>query len=249
LITTTTNKVIIGPTGNVTHASGHVVGFLQKSVPNAPAVTNTFEIGDAAQYAPVSVVVSNVATAGNLIASTTPGEHPDIANSGVAATRDVNRFWTVSNAGIVFANYSATFNFAAADIDGAANPTNFIVAKKDASWIRPLIGSVSSTNILAKGLTNFSDFVVGEPPPAPPTITSQPQSQAVNQGDIAQFSVTATGAGTLTYQWLFNGNSIAGATRTNLVITNALSGNAGAYSVVVDDGSQSTSASAVLSVN
>ena len=84
---------------------------------------------------------------------------------------------------------------------------------------------------------------------AAPTITSQPQNQAVNQGDIAQFSVTATGPGTLTYQWLFNGNPIAGATRTNLVITNALSGNAGAYSVVVDDGSQSTSASAALTVN
>ena len=72
LITTTTNKVIMGPTGSVTRASGHVVGFLQKPVTNAPAVTNTFEIGDAAQYAPVSVVVSNVATAGNLIASWYP---------------------------------------------------------------------------------------------------------------------------------------------------------------------------------
>ena len=249
-IVTTTNKVIIGSAGLVARTSGHVVGALQKSVATATARTNTFEIGDAANYAPVSVIFTNITTAGNLTAFTTPGEHPDIANSGIAATRDVSRFWTLTNNGTVFAQYSALFNFSAGDTDLAANPTNFIVAKRSGgTWTHPLIVSRTDTNILARGMTNFSDFVVGESAVAPPTITAQPQSQTVNLGATAQFSVTATGSGTLTYQWLFKGNPIGGATGTTLTVTNAQTSDAGTYSVVVDNGSQVTSDGAVLTVN
>src|SRR5439155_734231 len=82
-----------------------------------------------------------------------------------------------------------------------------------------------------------------------PTITGQPQNQTVNLGGTAQFNVTATGPGILIYQWLFNDNPIAGATTTSLVISNAQPSNAGTYSVVVDNGSQTTSTGAVLKVN
>src|SRR5207253_826417 len=63
----------------------------------------------------------------------------------------------------------------------------------------------------------------------PPTIIGQPQDLTVNLGGTAQFNITATGAGILSYQWLFNGNPIAGATTTSLVITNAQTTNAGTY--------------------
>jgi beta-galactosidase len=44
-----------------------------------------------------------------------------------------------------------------------------------------------------------------------PTITSQPASRSVAVGQTATFSVVATGAGTLSYQWSKNGAAIAGA--------------------------------------
>src|SRR3954466_8935454 len=47
---------------------------------------------------------------------------------------------------------------------------------------------------------------------AQPTISVQPASRTNNIGDNAQFTVTATGSGALTYRWQFNGVTLAGAT-------------------------------------
>jgi hypothetical protein len=48
--------------------------------------------------------------------------------------------------------------------------------------------------------------------PGAPTISTQPTNQTVTVGQTATFSVTASGDGTLTYQWFKNGASIKGAT-------------------------------------
>ncbi len=48
-----------------------------------------------------------------------------------------------------------------------------------------------------------------------PTISVQPKDQTVTAGQTATFSVTASGAGTLTYQWFKNGVSISGANGTS----------------------------------
>lgn len=74
-----------------------------------------------------------------------------------------------------------------------------------------------------------------------PVITGQPASRNNNVGDNAQFSVTASGLGTLTYQWKFAGNPIAGATEStlNVIITNV--SQAGAYTVVVTDSANANS--------
>jgi hypothetical protein len=86
------------------------------------------------------------------------------------------------------------------------------------------------------------------PPPA--DITSQPQSRTNNVGETATFAVSATGPGTLRYQWYFDEtNALAGATNTTLAISNVQPANAGAYSVVVNNGSLSFSSNAVLTVN
>jgi hypothetical protein len=66
-----------------------------------------------------------------------------------------------------------------------------------------------------------------------PAITTQPQSQTVAAGSNATFAVTATGAPTLRYQWLFNGTNLNRASGSSLTINNAQPVNAGAYSVRV----------------
>src|SRR5438067_1782701 len=45
----------------------------------------------------------------------------------------------------------------------------------------------------------------------PPDITTQPQSQTVNQGQTAAFSVVASSSASMSYQWYFNGASLGSA--------------------------------------
>src|SRR5439155_27103687 len=82
VLSTSTNRAIVVTGASVTRTNGHVSGNLQKNVATG-ATTRVFEIGDATSYAPVTVAFSNVTTAGNLIANTTAGDHPDIANCGI----------------------------------------------------------------------------------------------------------------------------------------------------------------------
>ena len=67
------------------------------------------------------------------------------------------------------------------------------------------------------------------------TITVQPQSQTVVTGTNFLFTVSATGFGTLSYQWQFDGADIGGATGASLPLANVQSTNAGSYRVVVSN--------------
>ena len=79
---------------------------------------------------------------------------------------------------------------------------------------------------------------------AAPTMTAQPPFLSLTQGSTATFTVTATGAAPLTYQWrkdgypLFDGPSLGGGTisgayTATLTITPANQADAGVYDVVV----------------
>ncbi len=82
-----------------------------------------------------------------------------------------------------------------------------------------------------------------------PLITVQPGSMNLAVGSAATFTVTATGPGSLTYQWKFNGTIIVGATNATLVIPSISAAGQGVYSVLVSNGSgASGSAGAVLTV-
>jgi uncharacterized protein YpmS len=83
----------------------------------------------------------------------------------------------------------------------------------------------------------------------PPVIAIQPLSQTVTQGLNASLSVTASGTEPLSYQWIFSGTNLAGATTSVLVLTNLQATNAGSYTVVVTNSAGSiTSAPAMLAV-
>ena len=82
----------------------------------------------------------------------------------------------------------------------------------------------------------------------PPAFIQQPQNQTVKPGESAKFVALATGTG-LSYQWLFNGATIAGAKGAIYTIPVARLRDAGSYSVVVSNEVTSiTSSPAVLSV-
>jgi Immunoglobulin domain/Abnormal spindle-like microcephaly-assoc'd, ASPM-SPD-2-Hydin/Immunoglobulin I-set domain len=85
---------------------------------------------------------------------------------------------------------------------------------------------------------------------ATPSITTQPVNQAVTVGKTATFSVTASGAAPLSYQWRKNGTAISGATSaayTTPVVATSDSGSL--FSVVVSNSAgNATSNDAILTV-
>jgi hypothetical protein len=82
-----------------------------------------------------------------------------------------------------------------------------------------------------------------------PVIETQPQTQSSLVGGSAAFTVLASGAPPLAFQWQFNGTAIAGATNATLVLSNLTIASQGSYSVRVSDASGATnSESAYLTV-
>lgn len=89
---------------------------------------------------------------------------------------------------------------------------------------------------------------------ADPVVVSTPQPETVNPGGTASFSVTVAGSGPFAYQWeddgvpLMDGLSpsgsiISGATTPNLGISGAGYGDAGNYSVIVNNAYSASAAS------
>lgn len=69
-----------------------------------------------------------------------------------------------------------------------------------------------------------------------PAIVNQPISQTGFRSNSVTFSVSASGANPLAYQWFFNSNVLAGATNTTLPLANLQTNQAGSYFVVVTNG-------------
>lgn len=88
------------------------------------------------------------------------------------------------------------------------------------------------------------------------SITQHPTNRAITEGQTAQFTVAASGDGTLAYQWqknasnITNGGRVSGATSAALQITSAVTGDSGGYRCVVTAGCGSaTSNAATLTVS
>lgn len=176
-VTTNANILFIANGSAIASAGGNdfVLGNLRKPFAvNAGAVARVFEVGTTAtgsRFAPATLTFSNVTTAGNVTVSSTASSHPDLGNSGLdtATPHKLNRYWTVSNSGVVVASYSALFTFVAADVDTGANPLAFVAtrffpsAPAAGAWNPTTAAANTATSITLSGLTAFGDFAVGEP--------------------------------------------------------------------------------------
>lgn len=66
-----------------------------------------------------------------------------------------------------------------------------------------------------------------------PAITGQPTRLTRFAGQTASFAVSATGEGSLSYQWRHNGTPLAGATNTTLALADLARANGGIYTVEI----------------
>jgi uncharacterized delta-60 repeat protein len=105
--------------------------------------------------------------------------------------------------------------------------------------------SVHVNDTVRRGVARLFDNV----PPAPGIVT-QPQTQSVDAGTNVTFSVIATGAPPITYQWRKDSTKIKGQTNSTLALMNVHSSDIGNYTVIVSNpGGAVTSAVAHLAVS
>jgi pectate lyase len=93
--------------------------------------------------------------------------------------------------------------------------------------------SVTVSNLLGSAQSTFATLTVTNNT-QPPVILAQPANQNLNVGQTANFSVTASGALPLQYQWYHNTNTVLnGQTNSTLTLLNVQTSQAGKYSVSV----------------
>ena len=77
-----------------------------------------------------------------LTASTTPGDHPTLAGSVINPALSVNRYWTLTAAGLVFTDYDIALAWVGSDVDPGASSAAFVVAKlTGGTWTAPNVRS------------------------------------------------------------------------------------------------------------
>ena len=201
--------------------TGWVVGSLIKQIATNASPSFAYAIGDATNYTPISLAFTGnntAATTGSITASTTSGDHIQVATSGIDATNSLNRTWTLVNSGVTgFTNYNATLNYTTLDSDVSATPSNFVVRKYDGtSWFAPVtVATPTATSATANGFVDFGDFAVGTST-GTPIITAQPISSSICVGSDATFTTSATSSLATTTQWQRSTN---GSLWTNITAT------------------------------
>jgi hypothetical protein len=127
------------------------------------------------------------------------------------------------------------------DNDGASNGRE--LGDPAGDW-RPGAAAPASTP------ANPGDAASNPPLPAPPKLTSQPESQSVTEGATVSFSVAAAGDGPLAYQWQKDGTNLPGANLATLTLSEVSLTAAGSYRAVVSNqGGAATSSTAILTIN
>lgn len=135
-----------------------------------------------------------------------------------------------------------------AAISGATSATYMLsnVSSTDAANYSVVVSSGTLTYTSAP--TQLQVFAQGTAVPSV-TIVTQPTDRTVNAGQSASFTVEASSANPLTYQWSKDGAVITGATSSTYTVSSAQTADAGSYTVAVSDGSSTaTTGGASLTV-
>ena len=157
-----------------------------------------------------------------------------------AVVQGANAMFSVTVTNTLVLSYQWTFNPAA--ISGA---TTSSFTKTNCQAADAGNYAVVVTNLAGSVISSNAALIVGDSP----VITSQPASEAADEGANVSFTVGATGLAPLSYQWQFNGADILGATNVTYNIAGVQTSDAGTYAVTVQNQLGATnSTGAVLTV-
>ena len=167
---------------------------------------------------PLNAVTSSVATltiySGTLIITSQPQSRTVVAGT--------NTTWAVGASGMGLVRYQWRFN-----------GTNLPAATNSSLTIN----NVQSTHagLYAVNVTDANGAVLSSNATltvlVPPTITLQPVSHTFPTGTVASLTASASGTPAPTYQWLFNGTALDGATSGTLTINNFQAEHEGTYAL------------------
>jgi len=175
---------------------------------------------------------------GNVAVGSSSPQTLTLTNSGTAAV-------TISQASVTGAGFS---------IVGGMSSVSMAAGQTQAFQVQfapKAAGSVSGSISIASDATDSSLAVsLSGTGTTTLAITAQPANQSVVVGHTATFSVVATGAGALAYQWKKSGAAISGATAASYTTPPTTSSDNGAqFTVVVTDSNGNlTSNPAILTV-
>jgi len=175
---------------------------------------------------------------GNVVIGTSVTQTLTLSNTG---TSTVN----ISQGTVAGAGFSVVGGMSSVAIAGGQNHAFQIQFAPTSS------GNASGGIVIASDATNSSlGITLSGTGMQSLTITTQPASQTVTAGQTANFSVVATGSGTLTYQWKKNNTAISGATSASYTTpaTTSADNNAQFAVVVTDANGNTTSNPATLTV-
>ena len=269
-ITTGVNTFILSNplSSALNYTAGIIVGRFERFI-NTTSVNYFSPVGTTAQIQSLTTNFINL-TAGSLLVQYITG---DPGNSGLPlsdgdGSQITNQFtsgyWSaLAKNSLASTNYNIDLN-ATGFGPYIINAGTRLIKRTDAggSWLLNGTHSGAVSSVVKRtgmsGIYNAgggTQFGIGK---SGPGITTQPSNKTVCENAGTNFSVTASGYPTLSYQWykapgtlLTNDGHYGGVTTSALSITTVVIGDAGNYYCIVTDGNGSTvqSTSATFTVN
>jgi hypothetical protein len=188
--------------------------------------TNAINTGSVANPAPQAVYQSN--RYGNVtytVGGLTPGA------SYIVRLHFCENYWTASGKRTFNVSINGSQVLSAFDIYGAAGG-EYVANVQQFTKTTNSTGQFVIQFTTVKDNAQVNGIEIRIPPPVISTVDG---TQTVNAGQSVTFAITATGSGSLTYQWYKNGVAIQGATNPSYTISSPSGSDAGTYSVNVTD--------------
>lgn len=163
IVTTNSNFVNILNGGSLTRTTGWIFGNLQKYVPTGSS-SRTYEVGNSGSYTPVTLGFSGVSTPGGFRVDAVAGAHPNAASGCFNGGNYIGQYWNFSTTGVSPLNYTATFNYTAAEVAGAPDYSLVKIGRySGGSWSFPAVNGVpSGTQTSTLGGTGTGAYFIGQ---------------------------------------------------------------------------------------